>query len=580
MDILIDKVRVLNFRSLKNIEVNLEPMTLLVGANNSGKTTFLQALNIALGVNKKQLTRDDLFIDKDGKQDDNQIIIDIRIVPFNDGVRTINFKQPWIGIFGDDAQDDEIGSYFAFRTAVIFTDNGDKYETKYYFLNNWGMPDPQVSDKLNSSARQFISLYFLDAQRDLEQDARLRGSYFGRLAVQLEKDYKPKELEEIKGLVEDLNDKTISGSKVLTHLKGELSKLNQTTNTTGDGVSLSPFPLKIRDLHKGMKVNFQDNGSDTFSMEYHGMGTRSWASILSFGAFIKWEAKENTQGYFPILALEEPEAHLHPNAQRTLYQQLKNIQGQKIVSTHSPYVVGQAELGEYVFFTKKEDNVITSKIPNLSKMKAHEQLSMSRFVVDMRGEILFSRLVVLAEGETEERFLNILARKYFENFYGQSINIIGCGGSNYKYFIKILQAANIPFLIFSDYDTAETKTSVNKQLRSCGLDPENCNELIDLGEDIESYLITAGYENELRQAANEFIQIWFSREEIRARELTKIADTLGLKALLKKYKTKLATIYGKILSELNDERTFPPKVKDLFTEIDTILNITDETGTI
>ena len=62
MNILIDKVRVKNFRSLKDVEVNLQPITLLVGANNSGKTTFLQALNIALGVNKRQLTKDDLFI--------------------------------------------------------------------------------------------------------------------------------------------------------------------------------------------------------------------------------------------------------------------------------------------------------------------------------------------------------------------------------------------------------------------------------------------------------------------------------------------------------------------------------------
>jgi len=582
MDILIDKVRVLNFRSLKGIEVSLEPMTLLVGANNSGKTTFLQALNIALGIQKKQLTRDDLFIDKDGKQNDNQIIIDVRVIPLNSGTRATSFKQPWLGIFGTNIQPDGVEDYFAFRTEVTFKDNGDKYETNYYFLSNWETPSPQAGDKLAGSARQSILLYFLDAQRDLEQDARLRGSYFGRLAVQLEKDYKPEELEEIKDLVENLNDKTISGSTVLTHLKGELSKLNQTTNTTGDGVSLSPFPLKIRDLHKGMKVNFQDNGSDTFSMEYHGMGTRSWASILSFGAFIKWEAKENEgkAGYFPILALEEPEAHLHPNAQRTLYQQLKNIGGQKVVSTHSPYVVGQAELGEYVFFTKKEDTVITSKIPDIPVMKAHEQQSMSRFVVDMRGEILFSRLVVLSEGETEERFLNILAHKYFQNFYGQSINIIGCGGSNYKYFIKILQAANIPFLIFSDYDTTETKTSVDKQLNSCGLNPENCTELIDLGEDIESYLITTGYENELRQAAKEFIQIWFSREEIRERELTKIEDNVGLKDLLKKYKTKLAPIYGRILSDLEGGRAFPIKIKDLFTKIDTILNITDETGTI
>jgi putative ATP-dependent endonuclease of OLD family len=583
MSILIDKVRIKNFRSLKDIEVNLQPVTLLVGANNSGKTTFLQALNIALGVSKIPLTKDDLFIDSDGNQTDNKIIIDVRIIPTDDeNTRVDTFEQPWLGILGSDANKQE--GYFAFRTEITFLNNGDKYQSRCFFLENWESPTPQEGDILTSSVKKYILLYFLDAQRDLEQDTRLRSSYFGRLAVQLEKDYGEEQLETIKDLVRQLNSETIDNSSVLTHLKGELSKLNKTTNTTGEGVSLTPFPMKVRDLHKGMKVNFQDNGSDIFSLEYHGMGTRSWASILSFSAFIAWETKqreEDNEGYFPILALEEPEAHLHPNAQRTLYQQLKKIDGQKIISTHSPYIVGQADLEQYIFFTKEEDFVTTSIIEDLDEMKDHERQSLSRFVIDLRGEILFSRLVVLAEGETEERFLNILAKRYFDDFYSLSINIIGCGGSNYKYFIKILQASNIPFLVFSDYDNTETRTKVNRQLRDCGLDPNNCDELIDLGKDIEDYLIDEEYENELREAANQFIPIWFSRESMQNIQRNNILTTEGLRVFLKKYKTKLASIYGETLVNLNNGRSFPPRINDLFTKISTKLNITeDETGTI
>ena len=52
MNILIDKIRIKNFRALRNIEVTLKPITLLVGANNAGKTTFLKALNSVLGFSK------------------------------------------------------------------------------------------------------------------------------------------------------------------------------------------------------------------------------------------------------------------------------------------------------------------------------------------------------------------------------------------------------------------------------------------------------------------------------------------------------------------------------------------------
>jgi len=573
MSILIDKVRVKNFRSLKDVEINLHQTTILVGGNNSGKTTFLQALNIALGVNKKQLTKDDLFIDKDGNQVDNTILIDIRIIPVNSSMERIDdFGTQWLSVFGSDAQFEGSQAFFALRTEIKFKNEGDRYDVTNYFITNWSNPEIQESDKLTSSIHKAILVYFLDAQRDLEQDIKLRNSYFGKLATQLDKNYDAKSLATITKLVTELNSTAVDNSEVLSHLKEELSKLNQTTQTTGDGVSISPFPMKIRDLHKGMKVNFQDNGSDIFSLEYHGMGTRSWASILSFSAFIAWESKQkitDSEAYFPVLALEEPEAHLHPNAQRTLYKQLKNIAGQKIISTHSPYVVGQAGLEELIFFKKDQDIAKISVIEDLALLKAHEKTSLSRFVIDMRGEILYSRLVVLVEGETEERCLNIITNKYFNNnVSGLGINIIGCGGSNYKYFIRMLQAANIPFFVFSDYDNPATRTKVNSQLRACGYAPDTCNELIDLGIDIEDYLIAEGYEAELRQAAQEFIPVWFSRTNIRQRKNEEIATTAGLRTFFKSYKTKLAPRYGRIIAELEDGRRYPPKIKELFERIE------------
>lgn len=42
MNITIQKVRIHNFRSIRKLEVDLTPLTLLVGANNSGKTSFLR----------------------------------------------------------------------------------------------------------------------------------------------------------------------------------------------------------------------------------------------------------------------------------------------------------------------------------------------------------------------------------------------------------------------------------------------------------------------------------------------------------------------------------------------------------
>jgi len=85
MKILIDKIRIKNFRSLKYVDISLEPITLLVGVNNSGKTSFLRALNLALGIERRIVSQEDLFIDKNGnKLVKKEIIIDIQIVPVNE----------------------------------------------------------------------------------------------------------------------------------------------------------------------------------------------------------------------------------------------------------------------------------------------------------------------------------------------------------------------------------------------------------------------------------------------------------------------------------------------------------------
>ena len=80
MGILLDKVRITNFRAIKNLEVSLSKLIMLVGANNSGKTSFLKALNLALGIDRKIVNREDVH--EDGTIDvyNKEIIIDIRIV--------------------------------------------------------------------------------------------------------------------------------------------------------------------------------------------------------------------------------------------------------------------------------------------------------------------------------------------------------------------------------------------------------------------------------------------------------------------------------------------------------------------
>lgn len=634
MSILIEKIRIKNFRSLQNIEVSLKQITILVGANNSGKTTFLRAINSVLGIAKNQINKDDLFVDKNGTNPEQEIVIDIKIVPIDDsGKRVKEFPQEWtskLGGAGSFLIENEQDS-FAFRTIYSFGVE-DIPVVRYFLIPNWDSnsivkneKDEEEFKKMNL-IRNNIKMFFIDAQRDILEDSKQRTSYFGKLVSQL--DYGDN-LNSIKQQIEALNTNAIEKSEVLKHLKLELEKINKTNQTKGNGVTINPFPKNIRDLHKGMKVYFQDNNSDAFSMEYHGMGTRSWASILTAGAYTAWETKQiedkiekgkETDLLFPLFALEEPEAHLHPNAQRTLYHQLRNFKGQKIISTHSPYIAGQAELNELRHFYKDGDKTNVTEIyfdvedrlkieelnaeidangrtteiyrkinPQLSKLKeiAASKLSkgderkIQKEIMLSKGELLFARAIVLFEGPTEEMALPVFAHKYFEKSHFElGLTFVAVSGkNNYSPFLKVAKFLNIPTFILSDGD-GNTESEVKSQIKNV-FGNENAIDLfvLDNGTDFEKYLVEHGYIDEIIKAINEIknndnylVNKYIPElngQNNKGGEKRDYTGEVGIRKALLDCMSENKTDFAEEIAEqiVNSTKNVPPRIKELFDKI-------------
>ncbi|MGE4339174.1 MAG: AAA family ATPase, partial [Pigmentiphaga sp.] len=101
--ITITDVRVSNFRSLKNVEVALDDLTILIGANNAGKTSFLDALYAAIGAGRKALGKDDVRLEREESLPPKEriVTVDIRIRPVEeDGSIADHFPQGsfWTGL--------------------------------------------------------------------------------------------------------------------------------------------------------------------------------------------------------------------------------------------------------------------------------------------------------------------------------------------------------------------------------------------------------------------------------------------------------------------------------------------------
>ena len=479
MSILVKTIRVSGLRGLQNIEVDLEPVTVLTGMNNTGKTSFLKAMQIALG-NRQFITQDDFYASDNNSSD--RIIVDMKIVPIGeDGQISNDFGADWEVLFTEEriTIDTEGKSFIPLRTVVTYDKIKATYKSDQYILPDWPPFENEEHvfwyETANGNEKVFhydeVKFFYMDAQRDILEDMKVRNSYLGKMISKIE--YSKEDVIKIEQQIKELNEQAVNSSDILSNIKTTLKELDSAMDTSSEGVEITPFTKKIRDLNKGLSIHYSDN-KDSFSMEYHGMGTRSWSSLLTLKSFInllnKNAEKEQTP-FFPILAIEEPEAHLHPNAQKKLYSQIEGVKGQKIISTHSPYIAASAKLSQIRNFYK-DDASVSCGVINTKELLPEEIRKIKRQVIKTRGEILFSKAIVFFEGETEEQALPIFAEHYFEEIpVEMGIDFVGVGGSgNYLPFLRIAQSLKIPWFIFSDGEK-DAKRSV----RSAAYSGENCH---------------------------------------------------------------------------------------------------------
>jgi len=290
MSILIKTVRIAGFRGLENIEVTLEQTTILTGMNNTGKTSFLKGLQLALG-NRQFISQDDFFIK--GSSVSEELITDLLIVPINgDGKRCEDFSDDWEILFTTDRiRNDDTGKAFVpLRTIITFDAIKNSYKTQQFILQEWSefkQSDVDWFGVDNGKKTSFhfdeVPFYYMDAQRDITEDTKLRSSYIGKMLSKIE--YSPKDIKDIEGQIKLLNEKAVSSSDILSNIKTTLKELDTAMDTHSEGIEITPFTKKIRDLNKGLTIYYTDR-QDSFSMEYHGMGTRSWSSLLTLKSFI------------------------------------------------------------------------------------------------------------------------------------------------------------------------------------------------------------------------------------------------------------------------------------------------------
>lgn len=169
-------------------------------------------------------------------------------------------------------------------------------------------------------------------------------------------------------------------------------------------------------------------------------------------SLIKTKIAIDKKGEFiDVLSMEEPENHLSHSTLLMMLEELSKLNSQLIVTTHNNLIASRLNIRN-IFWINHEKAISLKEIDN-KDAKFFEKIDNDNLLT-----FLLSKKVFLVEGATE----NLLLPKFYEQITGSTIEkdeitIISCHGISFKRYLSIAQNLNKSVAIITDNDRSEER---------------------------------------------------------------------------------------------------------------------------
>lgn len=483
----ISGIEIKNFRSFDNINIDFhEGVNVLIGHNNSGKSNLLRALAIIFDRTvKKQLSVEDfnnsLTIDSLKKQSP-KIVITVRIKQSeNEDLMTDELitVSNWLTKLEEPYEAKIQYEFFLpISEEKNYVDTVNKANNKeeiwniirsqfirLYISKIWGgNPENQVpidNDNLNK-----FDFQFLDAIRDVERDMFSGRNTLLKSVIDFFLDYDIKsdkniteeeqkmKLQERKDifsthssqLIKNIQERLDSGNQeILSYIEEIGASYDKSTPDFEGQLSESEIYMVLQLIVRqttGMSIPITHNGLGYNNLIFMAL-LLSKMQADSDGEFLGSNAK-----VFPILAIEEPEAHLHPTMQNEFIKFLKNnIKDKKVkqifITTHSTHISSSTNIDDIICLYKKNaiGNVsYPGRILGENNIKSKKYVQ--RFLDATKSNMLFAEKIIFVEGLAEQLLLNIFAEYLGKSLEKNHVAVINVGGRYFEHFLHLFDSNN------------------------------------------------------------------------------------------------------------------------------------------
>ena len=344
---------------------------------------------------------------------------------------------------------------------VIFSVTSSYDQAAKDFISSWDFLDPTGKTLVRakrsstlSSLQSLFNVYYLTAFRDAAKDFSPRSAFWGPfLRNPLIPDNVKADLEKE---LADLNTKILNAEQRLKQVGTNLGKAQKVVSLGKvDTVSIEAIPSRIWDMLSRAQVNVAAITGASLPLLKHGAGTQSLASIFLFQAFLAAGIGKTDGFASSLLQIEEPEAHLHPSAVRSLWSTLSASPEQKIIATHSGDLLSEVPLSSLRRLVRTTQGVVVKSL-DASAFAPGELDKVTFHIRQYRGELFFARVWLLHEGQTEYWILNEAARALGASLEQQGIRLVEYANFGLGTLIKLADQFGIAWHVVSDSDPAGT----------------------------------------------------------------------------------------------------------------------------
>ncbi|MGJ8551279.1 ATP-dependent nuclease [Winogradskyella wichelsiae] len=409
----ITRIKIENFRSIKNTEFNTSDFNIAVGQNNCGKTNFFEAIQFLFnGVGRGQNVTEL----KHKRKSENEILVELEFSGAQQGVENMQNQTNKTKISNALDNNDNV--------VISRSTSGDIKKRKFIVNGTEVNPGTGFDKALNDFLPKFeyiTTKQYYDAVAKYSKTTPMGIMLSGVLSAILQENVQYREFQtKFRELFEDDNSEIKTefdnvGNNVQVYLEKQFPDCTK--------VKFEVTAPVFDDLLKNFETTIDDGVETTAEEKGDGMQRALMLAIIQ--AYADFRKSNDDLGKSFLFFIDEAELHLHPTAQRKLKDvlyTLSNDNDQVFINTHSSVFV--ADNFENQSILKVE------KLEGQTEFESTTDLDKPYVVFELLGgspsDLLLPKNFLIVEGQSEFELLTRVIKRFYSD--KPNIQIIKANG--------------------------------------------------------------------------------------------------------------------------------------------------------